>query len=172
MSARQDDRHDDRERDEEFMRLAIVASQRAVLNGDMPFGATLVRDRKLLQVSANNQLTMSDCTGHAELVLLRAAASKHGAAALSGATVYASGEPCAMCSGAMFWAGIARVVYAATNPDIIDALGGPFLTLRCADVMRSGDRVVLVEGPLLRDDAVAVLRAFARSSAALVAVPG
>jgi tRNA(adenine34) deaminase len=157
--------HDDRDREAEFMRLAIVASQRAVVNGNLPFGSTLVRDGTVLHVSGNNQRTTSDCTGHAEVVLLREAASKHGVAALSGATVYASGEPCAMCSGAMFWAGIARVVYAATNQDIIDALGGPCLTLRCEDVMRSGDRAVAVEGPLLRDDAVAVLRAFARSEA-------
>jgi tRNA(adenine34) deaminase len=148
----------------DFMRLAIVASQRAIVNGNLPFGATLVRDGAVLHVSGNNQWTTSDCTGHAEVVLLREAAAKHGAAALSGGTVYASGEPCAMCAGAMFWAGIARVVYAATNRDIIDALGGPCLTLRCADVMRSGDRAVVVDGPLLRDEAVAVLRAFARSS--------
>jgi tRNA(adenine34) deaminase len=144
------------------MRHAIVASQRAVVNGNLPFGAALVRDGQVLHVSCNNQQTTSDCTGHAEVVLIREAATKLGVGALRGATVYASGEPCAMCSGAMFWAGIARVVYAATNPDIIAALGGPSLTLRCADVLQAGDRPVLVEGPLLRDEAVAVLRAYAR----------
>jgi tRNA(adenine34) deaminase len=147
--------------DSEFMRLAIVASQRAVANGNLPFGAALVRDGQVLHVSCNNQRTTSDCTGHAEVVLIREAATKYGAAALRDATVYASGEPCAMCSGAMYWAGIARVVYAATNPDIIAALGSPALTMRCADVLGAGDRPVQVEGPLLRDEAVAVLRAFA-----------
>jgi tRNA(adenine34) deaminase len=153
------------ESEAEFMRLAIIASQRAVANGDTPFGATLVRDGKVLHVSGNNQVTTSDCTGHAEVVLLRESASKHGLAALRGATVYASGEPCAMCAAAMFWAGIARVVYAATTDDIIDALGPPFLKLRCAEVMSSADHAVQVDGPLLRDEAVAVLRAFAKSGA-------
>jgi tRNA(Arg) A34 adenosine deaminase TadA len=154
----------DHAKEAEFMRLAIVASQRAVVNGNTPFGASLVRDGVVLHVSGNNQVTTTDCTGHAEVVLLRESASKHGAQALRGATVYASGEPCAMCAGAMFWAGIARVVFAATTQDIIDALGPPFLRLRCAEVMSSGDRVVPVDGPLLRDDAVAVLQAFARSA--------
>ena len=151
-----------REEESEFMRLAIAASQRAVANGNMPFGATLVREGEVLQVSCNNQLTASDCTGHAEVVLIREAAAKHGLLAVRDATVYASGEPCAMCSGAMFWAGVARVVYAATNPDIIAALGGPSLTLRCADVFAAGNRSVVVDGPLLRDEAVAVLRAYGK----------
>lgn len=146
--------------DIELMRLAIAASERAVANGDMPFGASLALGGELLHVARNNQRTTSDCTGHAEVVLLREAASKHGAAALRGATVYASGEPCPMCAAAMFWAGIARVVWAASNPDIIDALGPPFLNLRCADVLGAGDHTLAVEGPLLRDEAVAVLRAF------------
>jgi tRNA(adenine34) deaminase len=151
----------------ELMRLAIAASQRAVDHGNMPFGATLARthDGALLHVSENNQRTTSDCTGHAEVVLLREAAMKHGAAALRGATVYASGEPCVMCSGAMFWAGVARIVYAATNIDIIDVLGSPFLSLRCAEVLGSGDRAVVVEGPLLQAEAVAVLVAFAAARA-------
>jgi tRNA(adenine34) deaminase len=153
----------DYDKEAEFMQLAIVASQRAVVNGDTPFGATLVRDGIVLHVSGNNQVTTSDCTGHAEVVLLRESASKHGLAALRGATVYASGEPCAMCAAAMFWAGVARVVFAATTQDIIDALGPPFLRLRCSEVMNSGDRVVPVDGPLLRHDAVAVLQAYARS---------
>lgn len=153
----------DHQSEADFMRLAIVASQRAVVNGDTPFGATLVRDGVVLHVSRNNQVTTSDGTGHAEVVLLRESASKHGIAAVRGATVYASGEPCAMCAAALFWAGIGRVVFAATTQDIIDALGPPFLRLRCAEVMGSGDRVVPVDGPLLRDEAVAVLQAFARS---------
>jgi tRNA(adenine34) deaminase len=153
----------DYETEAEFMQLAIAASERAVLNGDTPFGATLVRDGTVLHVSGNNQVTTSDCTGHAEVVLLRESASKHGFAAVRGGTVYASGEPCAMCAAAMFWAGVGRVVYAATTQDIIDALGPPFLRLRCAEVMNAGDRVVPVEGPLLRDEAVAVLQAFARA---------
>src|SRR4051812_17878512 len=117
----------DYDREAEFMQLAIAASRRAVVNGDTPFGATLVRDGSVLHVSGNNQVTTSDCTGHAEVVLLRESASKHGFAAVRGATVYAGGEPGAIFAAAMVWAGVGRVVYAATTQDIIDALGPPFL---------------------------------------------
>ena len=78
-------------------------------------------------------------------------------AALRGATVFASGEPCAMCSGAMFWAGISRVVFAASVQDIADALGGPSLPLRCAQALHAAQPPVQVEGGLLREEAVAVL---------------
>lgn len=146
--------------DAHYMRLAIEASRRAVACGNMPFGAALVRGAVLLHVSSNDQVTASDCTGHAEIVLLREAASKHGQDALRGATVYASGEPCPMCSGAMFWAGIARVVFGATTLDIIAALGGPSMTLGCAEVLAAGNVKIEVNGPILREEASAVLRAF------------
>src|SRR3954465_4127452 len=109
----------------EFMRQAIEASREALLAGDMPFGAVLVRQGSPLHVSRNNQITGRDLMGHAEVVLVREVSTLYGREALRGATVYASGEPCAMCSGALFWAGIARVVFAATTADIAEALGGP-----------------------------------------------
>lgn len=149
-----------------FMQLAIDASSGAVRAGNMPFGAVLVRDGQVLQVSANEQRTgnggKGDLTAHAEIMLIRDAELAHGRAALVGSTVYASGEPCAMCTGALFWAGVARIVYAATTPDIIAALGGPELPLRTEAVLSGARPAPSVEGPLLRDAAVAVLRAAAR----------
>ncbi|GAA0753396.1 nucleoside deaminase [Ideonella azotifigens] len=143
--------------DEVHLRSAIAAARQASARGDMPFGAVLVKDGQTLLTALNNQVTTSDCTGHAEVVLIREAAAQLGPDALRGATVYASGEPCAMCSGAMFWAGITRVVFGATTPDIGAALGGPSLGARCADVLASGSPLVEVLGPLLREEAVAAL---------------
>jgi tRNA(adenine34) deaminase len=148
----------DLEQDTRFMHLAIDASQQALNLGNTPFGAALVREGVLLHVSGNNQVTASDCTGHAEVVLLREAASKHGREALRGTTVYASGEPCAMCSGAIFWAGAVRIVFAATTQDIERALGGSSLPIRCAAVLATATPRVMVEGPLLQAEAIAVLR--------------
>jgi tRNA(Arg) A34 adenosine deaminase TadA len=147
--------------DDEFMRLAIEQSERAIEAGNMPFGAALVRDGTLLHVAQNNQLTELDLTGHAEVVLLRGAWAEHGLGVARGATVYASGEPCAMCTGAMFWAGVQRVVFAATQDDIIAALGGPALPIRTAEVLASATPAVVVEGGLQRAAAVAVLQRFA-----------
>ena len=145
--------------DHEPMRLAIRASHDAVAAGNMPFGATLVApDGALLWTAQNNQLTSGDCTGHAELVLVRDARAALGAEAVRGGTVYASGEPCAMCSGAMFWAGIRRVVFAASQQDIIDALGGEQLPIRSAQVYAGASPAVQVDGPLLGSSAIEVLR--------------
>jgi tRNA(Arg) A34 adenosine deaminase TadA len=147
------------------MRLAIAASRAALDAGDMPFGATLVSpDGQVLMVARNNQVTSGDCTGHAETVLVRDATARLGAQALRNATVYASGEPCAMCSGAMFWAGIRRVVFAATQSDIAEALGGAVLPIGCAAVLAASRPAVEVDGPLLADEANAVLRSFSKGS--------
>lgn len=140
------------------MQLAIAAARQARAAGDTPFGATLVSpEGAILHTALNRQNTSHDCTAHAELVLVREATQQLGADRLRGATVFASGEPCAMCSGAMFWAGIARVVYAATTHDIAQALGGPTLPARCAEVLEPAQPAVVVEGGLLRDEAVAAL---------------
>jgi len=145
--------------DHEPMRQAIEASREAIAEGNMPFGATLVSpEGSLLWTARNNQITRGDCTGHAELVLVREATAKLGADALRGGTVYASGEPCAMCSGAMFWAGIRRVVFAASQQDIIDALGGEQLPIRSAQVYAGASPAVQVDGPLLGSSAIEVLR--------------
>jgi tRNA(Arg) A34 adenosine deaminase TadA len=140
------------------MRLAIEASASALERGDGPFGATLTHDSALLHVALNNQTSQSDVMGHAEVVLVREAAAKHGRDALLGATVYASGEPCAMCCGAMFWAGISRIVYAATQADIIAAFGGMTLPIAAQSVVAGAEPEIVIEGPLLREAAVAVLK--------------
>ncbi len=146
------------EDDAKHMRLAIEAARQARAAGNMPFGACLVKDGQVHWTAMNNQVSSADCTGHAEVALIREAAQQLSPEVLRGATVYASGEPCAMCAGAMFWAGIGRVVYGATTPDIEAALGGASLPARCADVLAHCQPAVLVEGPLLRDEAVAALR--------------
>ncbi len=144
------------------MQLAIHAAERAITTGDMPFGATLVApDGKVLLVAANNQHSATDCTGHAEMVLVREAQKQLGLAALRGSTVYASGEPCAMCSGAMFWAGIQRVVFAASTAQIIEALGEPILPMTSAQTLAGATPAVQVDGPLMGDAAYAVLKRFA-----------
>ncbi len=155
----------DKTSDLEPMRLAIAASRAALDAGNNPYGAVLVSAAgEVLQVAANQQNTGHDVTGHAEVVLVREAAARLGAAALIEGTVYASGEPCAMCSGALYWAGIRRIVYAASNDVMNELFGGDQLPIRCADVLAGASRKVRVDGPLLADAAVAVLRdAVARS---------
>lgn len=146
------------DQDHAAMRLAIAASRQALAAGDNPFGATLVSPAgEVLFTARNNQNTTRDCTGHAELVLVREASAALGPEALRGASVFASGEPCAMCSGAMFWADIARVVYAASQQDIAQALGGPQLATPCAELLAQAQPPVAVQQGLLRAEAAAAL---------------
>jgi tRNA(adenine34) deaminase len=143
-----------------FMRLAIEASRDAAERGNTPFGAVLARGEQMLLVAGNEECTTSDCTAHAETVLVRNAERQFGCGSLAGATVYASGEPCAMCAGAMFWAGITRIVYAASKDDIALALGVPNLPIECAATLVGAQPAVSVEGPLLREEAAAILHRF------------
>lgn len=144
--------------DVQGMRLAIDASREALLAGNQPYGAVLVAaGGEILHVAGNRQNTDRDPTAHAEVVLVREAAARLGAAALRGATVYASGEPCAMCSGALYWAGVRRVVYAASNEVMNQLFDGDQLPIHCAQVLAGASREVQVDGPVLAEAAVAVL---------------
>ena len=148
--------------DQTFMRAAIAASRAAMAAGNMPYGAVLVSPAgKQLFSAQNNQVVSGDCTGHAETALVREATAALGADAVRGATVYASGEPCAMCAGAMFWAGIGRVVFGIPQAVMAEVAGGDLLPIGCAAVLAGSTPPVVVEGPLLQDEAVAVLREFA-----------
>ena len=144
--------------DERHMRVAIEASRAALAAGNFPYGAALVSAAgELLHVSQNNQVTSGDCTGHAETVLIREVCASKGAALLEGATVYASGEPCAMCAGALFWARVARVVFGAGNAGIMRVGGPPTLALGAASVLATGSHTVVVSGPVLEPEALAVI---------------
>jgi len=96
--------------DERFMRMAIVEARRA----DFPFGAVIVRDGRLLARGRNLGRTTDDPTAHGEMVAIRRCLARHGSKALKGATLYTSGEPCAMCMGAILWCHIGRLVFAAS----------------------------------------------------------
>ena len=140
------------------MRMAITASRVALDAGNQPYAATLVSaDGKILQVAGNTQVTSGDGMAHAEVVAVREASARFGAAAVRGSTVFASGEPCAMCSGVLFWAGVQRVVYGATNPKMSALFGGESLPIRCVDVVAGATPTMRVDGPVLEDEVMAVL---------------
>jgi tRNA(Arg) A34 adenosine deaminase TadA len=96
--------------DERFMRIAIDEARQA----DFPFGAVIVRNGTVIARGRNLGRTNADPTAHGEMVAIRRALTDHGPAALRGATLYTSGEPCAMCMGAILWCRFGRVVFAAS----------------------------------------------------------
>jgi tRNA(adenine34) deaminase len=96
--------------DERFMRLALDEAR----HGDYPFGAVIVRDGQVLARGRNLGKTYGDPTAHGEMVAIRQCLRDRGRAALQGSTLYTSGEPCAMCMGAIIWCRIGRLVFAAS----------------------------------------------------------
>nr|WP_296763653.1 nucleoside deaminase [Rhodococcus sp. (in: high G+C Gram-positive bacteria)] len=139
---------------ETHIRRAIELAAEAGEHGNRPFGAVMVgADGTVLAEGRNEVASSNDVTAHAELVAIRAAASAEDA------TMYASGEPCPMCSAAMVWAGITRIVFSASEPEFSKILvGGPRFSLRCAEVVAAADVDITVEGPVLENEALAVMR--------------
>ncbi|WP_284237492.1 nucleoside deaminase [Paenibacillus glycanilyticus] len=112
-----------RELDEKFMREAIRLSELAVLQGNEPFGAVLVKDGEIVYSNANQIYSATDPTFHAEAGLLRRFCAETQITDLQAYTLYSSCEPCFMCSGAMVWTKLGRLVYAASDIDLCELLG-------------------------------------------------
>ncbi len=98
------------------MGLALEEARRAAEEGEVPVGAVVVLDSRLLARGHNASIGLSDPTAHAEIVALRAAAAAIGNYRLTGVTLYSTVEPCVMCCGAALHARIARLVYGAADP--------------------------------------------------------
>lgn len=98
------------------MRRALELARRAQDEGEVPVGAVVVLDEKIVGEGWNRPISASDPTAHAEIQAMRAAATTRKNYRLVGATLYVTLEPCAMCVGAMFHARIRRVVFGAADP--------------------------------------------------------
>ncbi len=138
-----------------FMRLALDQAERARSEGEVPVGAVVVKDGEVVAVGYNQPIGRHDPTAHAEIVALRAAAEKLGNYRLPGCELYVTLEPCAMCSGAMMHARLARIVYAARDPKT--GVCGSVLDLFSHDVLNHHTEVV---GGVLADDASTMLKSF------------
>lgn len=130
--------------DDEFMALALAEAEAAAARGEVPVGAVLVHEGRVLAREGNRILERRDPTAHAEMLAMRAAAAALGNERLTGAVLYVTLEPCAMCAGAMSLARVARVVFAAEDPKGGAVLHGPrfFTQPTChhrPEVSRAGD---------------------------------
>jgi tRNA(Arg) A34 adenosine deaminase TadA len=147
--------------DEAFLRRSFDVARRAMTHGNHPFGAILVdAGGNVLIETENGYMPAHDGTAHAERLLATQACRTLDANILRGATLYSSAEPCAMCAGAIYWAGIGRVVYGLSEHRLRAVTGNhpenPTLDLPCREVFKSGQRATEVIGPLLEDEAEAL----------------
>jgi tRNA(Arg) A34 adenosine deaminase TadA len=99
--------------DREFLSLAIRTAEENMSDGGGPFGAVIVSDGRIIARAGNRVVAGHDPTAHAEVMAIRIASSTLGTHDLSNCVIYTSCEPCPMCLGAIYWAGIGRIVYAS-----------------------------------------------------------
>src|SRR6266480_3349329 len=117
-------------RDEYFMRLALREAERSLEHEDVPVGCVIAHDGEVIAAAPNERELRGDPTAHCEVLALREAAHALGSWRLSGAVLYVTLEPCAMCAGAMVLARVPRVVFGALDPkagaagSVLDVLGG------------------------------------------------
>jgi tRNA(Arg) A34 adenosine deaminase TadA len=147
--------------DLDLLRQAIALSADAKERGRHPFAALVATaDGQVVVRRGNNSMPPEgDPTQHAELTAAAEAARRLTPAELAGATLYTSAEPCVMCTGAVYWCGIGRVVYALSEARLLALTGddpeNPTFALPCRDVVAHGQRDIEVVGPLLEDEAAA-----------------
>jgi len=141
--------------DNEYMHLAIEQARAAAVRGEVPIGAIVVLEERIVSAAGNRTIADCDPTAHAEIIVLRAAASAIGNYRLTGAALYVTIEPCAMCAGALVQARIARLIYGAD-----DAKGGAVRTcIQVLDADALNHRVAVTSG-ILADESVALLQTF------------
>jgi tRNA(adenine34) deaminase len=102
--------------DEYFMGQALRQAQLAYAADEVPVGAVVVIDKKIISRGYNQVETLADPTAHAEIIALTSAFNYLGSKYLPDATIYVTVEPCLMCAGALYWSKIGRVVYGASDP--------------------------------------------------------
>ena len=140
--------------DEEWMRRALAQAREALDHGDVPIGAVVVHDGRVIGSGHNERERLQDPTAHAEVLALREAAAALGSWRVLDSTLYVTLEPCAMCAGAIVLSRIPRVVYGTTDPkagaagSVLDVTGdarlnhrpqmvGGVLADECGDLLRA-----------------------------------
>lgn len=102
--------------DEHYMKLALEEARLALEEGEVPVGAVVVTNDRIVGRGHNLVETLNDVTAHAEMIAITAAAESLGGKYLNECTLYVTVEPCSMCAGALGWAQVGRVVFGATDP--------------------------------------------------------
>lgn len=145
--------------DAELLRLAISLAHRAREQGADPFGAVLAVDGLAVHQGCDRSVECSDPTFHAELSVISEYCRAQGLFSLEGYTLYASTEPCAMCTGAIHWARISRVVFSVSQAMLQEFSGGRPKP-SASGILKSIHGKARVVGPLLPAEGLAVLNGY------------
>jgi tRNA(Arg) A34 adenosine deaminase TadA len=144
---------------EELTRQAIDLARQARAAGNHPFGALLAVDGRVVLTAKNTVYTGGDPTAHAETNLVADAIRQLPPEGIRRSVLYTSCEPCAMCVGKMYWAGIRSLVYALSSAELA-VFTGPSFLIPCSDLFAYAPDEVSIVGPLLLDEAREVHRGY------------
>lgn len=132
-----------------FMRQALIEAEKAFAKGEVPIGAVVVSKDRIIARAHNLTETLNDVTAHAEMQAITAAADYIGGKYLHDCTLYVTVEPCQMCAGALYWAQISKIVFAATDED-----------RGCIAMGTKLHPKTIIEGGLLADEAAWLMQDF------------
>jgi tRNA(Arg) A34 adenosine deaminase TadA len=146
---------------ESMLRNVFNVAKRSKLNGNLAYGCLLVdENNNILLEGENSVLTDADALGHAEINLIREASKLYSADFLNKCTIYTSDEPCPMCSSAIFWGGIGKLVFGLSKSRFYQEFGreNPAIDfdISSRNILSAGGRKVIVEGPFLEDEALLI----------------
>jgi len=148
--------------DERFMRMALREAQAAAAKDEVPVGAVIVKDGRVIGRAHNMRETLNDPTAHAEMIAITQAAEALSAWRLEGAVCYVTVEPCPMCAGALMLARVSRLVYAAADPKA----GACGTLYNIVQDERLNHRMELTVGVLADESRLLLQEFFARKRAA------
>lgn len=141
--------------DDTFMRAALDEARKAQAAGEVPIGAIVVIEGRIIGAGFNQPIAAHDPTAHAEVVALREAARRIGNYRLTGATLYVTVEPCMMCVGAMVHARIETLVYGAAEPK-----AGALVSAQHAHEAPGLNHRLKIRGGVCEDECRALIQAF------------
>lgn len=145
------------DKEKEYIRMAIEVAKDSKRKGNLPFGCVLVNKQGEVVLEAGNTIhTDSNCIAHSEINLIQDACQKFDHAYLNECTIYTSDEPCPMCSSAIYWSGIGRLVYGLSKTRYYAIVGREnpnwVFEMPARELLKNGGRKIEVVGPLLEDE--------------------
>ncbi|WP_411029482.1 nucleoside deaminase [Spongiimicrobium sp. 3-5] len=144
--------------DKELVRMAIEMAKESKQKGNLPFGCILVNEQgKVILKGENTINTDKDCLAHAEINLIREASKLYDYSYLNNCSIYTSDEPCPMCTSAIYWSGIGRLVYGLSKTEYYKIVGREnpnwVFEMPTRELLEKGGRKLEVIGPLLEKEA-------------------
>ncbi len=144
--------------EKQLVRQAIEMAKSSKMKGNLPFGCILVNENGEVILEGENTInTDKDCLAHAEINLIREASKQYGYDYLNSCTIYTSDEPCPMCTSAIYWSGIGKLVYGLSKEEYYKIMGRDnpnwVFEMPVRDLLAKGGRKLEVVGPLLEEEA-------------------